>query len=129
MKTSFISSLRGWRVALGLIALSSAYAGPGPQYWRNAGKPDQLQPTGRGSDQCGMVCADSKTVPVTELRNDWPNGRGPQHAVAIGTEQVCTMCGQTTTLKPDWPNGRGPLRAVTSTATHVCRISVPTKQG
>lgn len=131
MKTSFISSFRGLSLMLGLAILSSAYAGPGPQFWRNMGNSNQLQPTGRDSTQCGMVCPDTKTVNITERRNDWPNGRGPTHEVVVGTEQVCTSCGSFTVMKPSLPNGRGPMQAVTVTGTHVCRVltSPTAKQG
>lgn len=126
MKTSHrIISLLGSGSALALlltIATPRAYAGPGIDYWTGKSKQAaEKAQVAKPVTVSGVVCAHSTTVPITEYKSDWPNGRGPRRAVQVGSKQVCDLCGGTTTfMKPSWPNGRGPLEAVTVAAKHDC---------
>lgn len=126
MNTSHsIISLLGAGSALALflgVTIPRVHAGPGIDYW--TGKSKQAAETAqiaKPATVSGVVCTQSTTVPITEYKSEWPNGRGPRRAVQVGSKQVCELCGgATTVMKSTWPNGRGPLQAVAVAVKHDC---------
>ncbi len=100
-------------------------AGPGPEYWRNLGKP-KPEASAPAAQPSGIVCTDSKTVAVTEVKNAWTNGRGPLQVSEVGTKRECTSCGTFTVMKPSWPNARGPLQPVQVAGKHDCTAACVT---
>jgi len=113
---------RSFGLVFSLVLAGSAYAGPGPQYWQSRGTAS-AQPA-ISATVPAIGCPASRSIAVTTLVPSQANGRGALHAVAVGTERVCTMCGNTATVvKPSWQNGRGPLQPATVYATHECVTS------
>jgi hypothetical protein len=130
MKTNTLrlSLLAGAALALGTgLALPTAIAGPGPDYWRNLGKPESKSSLAPPESIATKACTDARLVPVTETRTTWHNGRGPLQTVEVGKKRVCTSCATPlVVMKPSWPNARGPLVPVTLNATHDCsRVCAP----
>jgi len=110
---------RSLGLVLSLVLAGSVYAGPGPQYWQSIAKPAARPAI--SAPVAMPFCPACRTVAVTAMVPSQANGRGPLHAVQIGTERVCAMCGGTaTTLKASWQNARGPSQIVTVAATHNC---------
>lgn len=78
--------------ATGVFAVA-AFAGPGPQYWRqmekarteNAAKEKANPPA------ANATCADCKTTPIWAPGDRGPAGKGPLHRV-IGTSHACAGC-------------------------------------
>jgi hypothetical protein len=94
-------------------------AGPGPQYWQSLGKA-KVETVAPAVQPSGVVCADAGTIPDTQTKNAWVNGRGPLATSTIGTKTECTACGTFTVMKPSWHNGRGPLQPVQFAGRHEC---------
>ena len=100
MKTNSKEVL-GWGVALVLAAgLTSAIAGPGPQYWQqqdkiraeNAAKAQAAQ-TARPADPPAMACASCKTTKVEEFSAMNVSGKYAPHYTTIGSKHECASCG------------------------------------
>lgn len=95
-------------------------AGPGIDYWTGQGRPDSAAVAATPASP-PKVCTDSKMIPITEARKEFPNGKGRTLYVQVGTKQVCTSCASPgTVMVPSWPNGKGPLVAKTVAMTHNC---------
>jgi hypothetical protein len=115
--------LAGAALILGTGLAVPAIAGPGPQYWRNLGKPANtttVAPAAR-SEKTNPACTDSRSVSVTATKPAWQNGRAPLTTVEVGKKLVCTSCDTPLiVMKPTWPNARGPLEPVALKGTHDC---------
>lgn len=125
MKTHMISSalLAGAALTLGaVLAISTASAGPGPDYWRNLGKKDMSAPAlAAPAAHAVRACTDARLVSITETKSILPNGRGPVQTVEVGRKLVCTSCDiPMIAMKPSLPNGRGPMVPVAIRGTHDC---------
>lgn len=114
--------LAGAALALGTgLAIPTAIAGPGPDYWRNLGKPEAKSSLAPPAPIATRACTDSRLVPVTETRTTWHNGRGPLQTVEVGKKLVCTSCDiPLIVMKPSGHNARGPLAPVAIKGTHDC---------
>lgn len=77
-----------------------AVAGPGIDYWRNAGQIKTVQEANalKPGTEMMLVCGACKTVRVSEHKSDWPNGKGPRNWVEVGTKHECGHCGGTITV-------------------------------
>jgi hypothetical protein len=110
MKTALISKAAGALVALFVSVLlsNSGLAGPGSQYWQSSAKSnDSASLPAKVSTT--HLCPGAQTVPVTALKPDWTNGRGPLAETQTGSKVVCRMCPVTTVVTTNaWSNGRGP---------------------
>jgi hypothetical protein len=97
MKTLRIASL----LAIAAAAASSAFAGPGLQYWnalriRTQKEAQAIKP----GDTMALVCGACKTVNLAEYKSDWPNPKGTPRWIEIGTKHTCENCsGEITIVK------------------------------
>ena len=124
MKTNTLrlNLLAGVALALGTgLAIPTVNAGPGPDYWRNLGKPEFKSSVASPAPIESKACTDAKLVPVTETRTTWHNGRGPLQTVEVGKKLVCTSCDTPMiVMKPSGHNGRGAMAPVAIKGTHDC---------
>ncbi len=101
--------------------VTTAYAGPGPQFWANFHKNSD---TPAKLTAATSMCPGLHEVDATTLKPAWANGRGPLTEVKIGSERVCHMCPVTTAVTThQWANGRGPALSSENTSagpTHHC---------
>jgi hypothetical protein len=113
----------GSLLALSISFIPGVKAGPGIDYFQRMDSvkidKQQAQSTKLASTMPG-VCADAKTVVITEVQKDWANGKGPVHFVQVGTKSVCHTCGTATVSKKNWPNARGLLLSTEIPAEHTC---------
>lgn len=110
-------------LVLSLVFSSSAFAGPGFQYWKSLNKTPapSIAPAKHETAPKPVVCSDSHEVAVTIMKPAWANGRGPLQAVQIGAKRECHVCaGTTTVMRPAMSNGRGALQPVQIRGTHDC---------
>jgi len=89
MKTLRFASL----LAIAAVAASSAFAGPGLQYWnaRRVQTHKEAQAVKPG-DTMALVCGACKTVKLTQFKSDWPNQKGTPRWTEIGTKHTCENC-------------------------------------
>lgn len=89
MKTLRFASL----LAIAALAASSAFAGPGLQYWnaRRVQTHKEAQAVKPG-DTMALVCGACKTVKLTQFKSDWPNQKGTPRWTEIGTKHTCENC-------------------------------------
>lgn len=121
MKTELCLKLGSTAFALLLGTLTAAYAGPGPNYWKNLGKTDTSAPSAAPSEHAVRPCTDARVVPITETKTILANGRGPTRTVEVGQKLVCTSCDTPLiVMKPSGPNGRGAMEPVAIKGTHDC---------
>jgi hypothetical protein len=113
----------GSLLALSIGFIPSVNAGPGIDYFQrmDSVKIDKQQaPSAKLTSAITGVCADAKTVAITEVQRDWANGKGPVRFAQVGTKIVCHSCGTITVSKKNWPNARGPLQSAEVPAEHAC---------
>ena len=95
MNTNYLPLRMISLLAVIVTASSSAFAGPGPQYW-NRLKPittiTEAQAVKPG-DPMVLVCSACKTVSITEYKSAWQNGKGPARWTDIGSTHACDNCG------------------------------------
>ena len=124
MKTNTLrlNFIAGAALALGAgLAVPTARAGPGLDYWRNLGKPESRSSLAPTAPVHTKVCSDAQLVSVTETKPTWPNSRGPLQTVEVGKKLVCTSCDTPMiVMKPSLHNGRGPMTPVAIKGTHNC---------
>ncbi len=107
-----------------LSASSTLLAGPGIDYWTRRREP--LIETPKPAAASTAVCPDSRTVPVYEVRQDWPNGKGTRKILKVGQKVVCNRCDTAiTAMRPSGHNGKGPMQPVTLSAPHDCTANCP----
>ena len=97
MKTLRLASL----LAIAALAASSAFAGPGIQYWnaRRVQTQKEAQAVKPG-DTMALVCGTCKTVKLTEYKGNLPNGKGTPVWTTVGTKHTCDNCnGEITVVK------------------------------
>lgn len=97
MKTLRLASL----LAIAALAASSAFAGPGIQYWnaRRVQTQKEAQAVKPG-DTMALVCGACKTVKLTEYKGNLPNGKGTPVWTTVGTKHTCDNCnGEITVVK------------------------------
>lgn len=97
MKTLRLASL----LAIAALAASSAFAGPGIQYWnaRRVQTHKEAQAVKPG-DTMALVCGACKTVKLTEYKGNLPNGKGTPVWTTVGTKHTCDNCnGEITVVK------------------------------
>ena len=105
------------------FSISTAMAGPGPDYWRNLGKMESTAVVAPAATltHATRACTDSRLVAVTETKTILNNGRGPIQTVEVGKKLVCTSCDTPIiVMKPSLHNGRGPMTPVAIKGTHDC---------
>lgn len=124
MKTSMPRSklIAGAALAMATgLAVPTAIAGPGPDYWRNLGKPESKSSPAPAAPVETKACTDARLVSVTETKPTWPNKRGPLQTVEVGKKLVCTSCDTPLiVMKPSGHNGRGAMAPVAIKGTHDC---------
>ena len=124
MKTYMLHSklIAGVALALGTgLAVPTAIAGPGPDYWRNLGKPESKSSPAPAAPVENKACTDARLVSVTETKPTWPNRRGPLQTVEVGKKLVCTSCDTPLiVMKPSGHNARGGMAPVAIKGTHDC---------
>lgn len=60
-----------------------------------------------------VTCSGSKTVPVTSMKPQLPNGKGAMVATQVGTKRICQICPVSTKVVTNaWPNHKGPTLTV-----------------
>lgn len=128
MKTNAFRSklLAGVALALGTgLAIPAAVAGPGPQYWRNAGKTDTNTAVAAApAARAARACTDARLVTVTETKPTWHNGRGPLVTTDMAKKFECTSCDTPmVVMKPSGYNGRGGMAPVEIRGKHDCTKS------
>lgn len=97
MKTLRFASL----LAIAALAASSAFAGPGIQYWnaRRVQTQKEAQAVKPG-DTMALVCGACKTVKLTGYKGNLPNGKGTPVWTTVGTKHTCDNCnGEITVVK------------------------------
>ena len=114
-----------------VLTVSTATAGPGPDYWRNLDKKDDgATAPAAPMAHATRACTDARLVSVTETKSILPNGRGPTQTVEVGKKLVCTSCDiPLIVMKPSLPNGRGPMVPVAIKGTHDCTKGCATTAG
>ncbi len=123
-KLRFSKLFAGVAMALGTGAImSTAVAGPGPDYWRNLGKAPSTATVSPAAPMihANTACTDARIVSVTEKKFIQANGRGPMRTVEVGKKQVCTACDvPTIVMKPSGHNARGAMVPVAIKGSHDC---------
>jgi hypothetical protein len=124
-KSPIMKTSRKIVIALAMLTTSSALlAGPGTEYWLRHKIP--VAGVSKPIAATTGVCPDGRAVPVYEVRQDWPNGKGTRKFVKVGEKQVCTRCDTpSTTMRPSGHNGKGPMQPVTLSAAHDCTVDCP----
>jgi len=90
MKTIRLATL----LAIAALAASSAFAGPGIQYWNARSIQTQKDAQAvKPGDTMALVCGTCKTVKLTEFKSDWPNQKGTPRWTEVGTKHTCDNCG------------------------------------
>jgi hypothetical protein len=128
MKTNqfHITFLAGAALALGTgLAIPTAIAGPGLEYWRNQGKTEvKTAATAAPVERATRGCIDARLVTVTETKPSWHNGRGPLVTTEVGKKLECTSCDTPmVVMKPSGHNGRGGMVPVEIRGKHDCGTS------
>lgn len=107
-----------------LSSTSSVLAGPGLDHWTR--KQVAVVESSKPAAATSAACSDSRVVPVYELRQDWPNGKGTRRFVKVGEKVVCKQCDTpATVMRPSGHNGKGPMQPVTLSASHDCTVNCP----
>lgn len=101
MKTT-LKNLLGWGSVLALVVgfNSSAFAGPGPQYWQQqerlraerAAQKQTAAPTEK-TPAAAMTCTSCKTSLVTEYRPTNVSGKLAPGFTPVGSKHECAACG------------------------------------
>mgnify|MGYP001560519519 CR=1 FL=1 len=114
----------GVAMALGTgVVMSTAVAGPGPDYWRNPGKAPSTAAVAPVAPMthANAACTDARVVSVTETKFIQANSRGPTRTVEVGKKLVCTSCDTPMiVMKPSGNNARGAMAPVEIRGTHEC---------
>ena len=89
-------------LALAVGLSSSAFAGPGPQFWaqqaKNQADAAKKTETAKPADTSAMACATCKTTDVREFRSSQAGGKVPARSDIVGSKHECAMCGGAITV-------------------------------
>jgi hypothetical protein len=113
----------GSLLALSIGLIPGVKAGPGIDYFQRMDSVNinkQQAPSAKLTSAMPGVCADAKTVVISEVQRDWANGKGPVRFVQAGTKNVCHSCGIATVSKKNGPNARAALPSTEVPAEHTC---------
>ena len=88
-------------LAVAVTASSSAFAGPGIQYWNARRIQTQKQAEAvKPGETVAMVCGACKTVKLTKFESTLPNGKGTPRWIQVGSKHTCENCaGEITVVK------------------------------
>ena len=84
-------------LALAVGLSSSAFAGPGPQFWaqqtRNQAEAAKNREAEKPANPPAMACASCQTTDVREFHPGNAGGKVPARNDLVGTKHECAMCG------------------------------------
>lgn len=89
-------------LALAIGLSSSAFAGPGPQFWaqqaKNQANAAKKAEPAKPADPSAMACVTCKTTDIREFHSSQAGGKIPARSDIVGSKHECAMCGGAVTV-------------------------------